>query len=210
MLAPASAVPELMIPPQARQLLPSQSRHLPGACPLGGQRAPSILACCSYHGGAGAQSLGWGRGWALATGPVEPNPPSALPAPEETRPAIPPHTTKAALRDLAVIEARVWERQPPPLSASQGARPHWRSWRWECGMPHPHSQAPHVHSTRLPWMGLPRAPSMHLGGRDQQAAAGLPHPGAGCFESGHLRPCSCLGPLHPDLLSSLSAPWVVY
>lgn len=26
-------------------------------------------------------------------------------------------------------------------------------------MPHPHFQAPHVHSARLPWMGLPRAPA---------------------------------------------------
>lgn len=108
--------------------------------------------------------------------------PSLSPSPPRGNQTCHPSThTKAALGDLAVIGARVWERQPPPLSASQGARPHWRSWRWECGMPHPHSQAPHAHSSRLPSMGLPPAPSSIWEDEPNRQQGGLPDPRAGAL-----------------------------
>lgn len=51
-------------------------------------------------------------------------------------------------------------------------------------MPHPHSQAPHVHCTRLPWMGLSPPPPSLPGtweGETNRQQSGLLGPGAGAL-----------------------------
>lgn len=70
MLPPALATPGLMIPPRARQLLLSQSRHLPRACPLGHRGLPAaswpageeqVLGACGRVG-AGLGPGSWQSG----------------------------------------------------------------------------------------------------------------------------------------------------
>lgn len=146
MLAPASAAPGLMLPPRAWQLLLSRSRHLPGACPQGHRGFPAASWPVVPAGeeqvlGAGA---GWGQGWAWPLAEWRPNPLS------QRKPDLPSLGTQSQ-------HSGTWHRlrrERPclgkaatlPLPASHGARPLWRSWRWERGMPCP---CPHT-STGCP------------------------------------------------------------
>lgn len=122
MLAPAAATAGLMDPTRGLAAASVTVQPPAGALSSGGrhrgsQRHPGLLSPWG-RSRCWKPRLGWGQRWALAAGPVEAQPPS----PEETRPAVPSHT-KAALGDLALIEAqrgRVWEMWP--LHPSQPPR----------------------------------------------------------------------------------------
>lgn len=114
--------------------------------------------------------MGWGQGWALAAGRVEAQPPS----PKETRPAIPLHT-KAALRDLAPIEAErpcLGKAATPPLPISQEARPVLGVGGGGVGCPAPSPGHTSEKCPTPPRLCLLQASTVYPGGQDQQAAAG--------------------------------------
>lgn len=99
-----------------------------------------------------------GAGLGLAAGRVEAQPHS----PEETRPATPLHT-KAALRDLALIEAErpcLGKAATPPLSTSQGPRPVLGVGGGGVGCPAP-TPKPHICTACPPPPQVTPAPGSH-------------------------------------------------